>query len=330
MKLAIQILTSIILCAGIALAQSPASKPHPGVVLFEQAKFDEAIASLEKATKSPEYATDPEIWNYLGLAYMANNEPRKSRKAFEKSVELNPSSSVYQGNLGYALLVSGLPDKATLAVEKTLKLDPKNSSAYRTRAILNLWSAQLDSAEADVNRAIELDPKNSSAYLLKSEVIVAKLNANIAGGGTLKGEVPSFKRAAETLEAGIAHCASCPDRTRLESELDSITAFYHHYEKSMSDASAPQDKVTPLRIRDRPAANYSDRAQANNVEGTVRLTVLLGASGRVEGVLVRKGLGYGLDELAIAAARKIKFEPKKRNGKPESTVITIDYSFSSF
>lgn len=42
------------------------------------------------------------------------------------------------------------------------------------------------------------------------------------------------------------------------------------------------------------------------------------------------GLGYGLDELAFKAARRIVFQPKMKDGKPVSTVVTLEYGFSIY
>lgn len=50
-------------------------------------------------------------------------------------------------------------------------------------------------------------------------------------------------------------------------------------------------------------------------------------TGKVENVLVLKSLGYGLDEKAIEACRKIKFEPAKRNNQAVSVVKRIQYNF---
>jgi protein TonB len=60
------------------------------------------------------------------------------------------------------------------------------------------------------------------------------------------------------------------------------------------------------------------------------LAILLGASGRVERILVLKRLGYGLDEQAVKAAQQIKFEPKKKDGVPVSTVVIFDYGFNIY
>lgn len=87
-------------------------------------------------------------------------------------------------------------------------------------------------------------------------------------------------------------------------------------------------KVTiPLRIISKPQAKYTEDARTNNVQGSVRLKVVLLASGQVGSITPVTQLPHGLTEQAIAAARLLKFEPAKVNGVPVSKTITIDYSF---
>jgi hypothetical protein len=41
-------------------------------------------------------------------------------------------------------------------------------------------------------------------------------------------------------------------------------------------------------------------------------------------------LGDGLDQQARNAALEIEFEPKKIDGRPVSTVVTVDYGFDLY
>ena len=73
------------------------------------------------------------------------------------------------------------------------------------------------------------------------------------------------------------------------------------------------------------------------VEGTVRLKVVFLESGEVGDVTFvsesskkKKLSKAGLVAKAIEAARNIKFEPAKRNGKSVTTVATVEYTFSIY
>jgi protein TonB len=66
---------------------------------------------------------------------------------------------------------------------------------------------------------------------------------------------------------------------------------------------------------------YSQEARAASIEGVVKLELTIDASGHVVGVKVVKGLGYGLDEAAVAAAKQWTFKPATKCGKPVASVV---------
>lgn len=88
--------------------------------------------------------------------------------------------------------------------------------------------------------------------------------------------------------------------------------------------------TTPLNILSKPRAQYTDEARQAQIQGTVVLKVTLLANGTIGSVVPVSRLGYGLTEKAIAAAREIKFEPKKVNGQAVSVTKTIEYNFNIY
>ena len=95
-------------------------------------------------------------------------------------------------------------------------------------------------------------------------------------------------------------------------------------------ALPPKGVTTAFKIISRPRASYTDAARTANVQGSVFVKVTLLASGAIGSVTAVKGLPNGLTEQAIAAARQIKFEPKKINGIPQATIVTFEYTFSIY
>ncbi|HVH72391.1 MAG TPA: energy transducer TonB [Candidatus Dormibacteraeota bacterium] len=65
-----------------------------------------------------------------------------------------------------------------------------------------------------------------------------------------------------------------------------------------------------------PNPAYTMEARMLKVEGDVVLEVVFLASGHLQVTRVLSGLGHGLDEAAIQAAKEIRFRPAKRNGQP--------------
>jgi len=88
--------------------------------------------------------------------------------------------------------------------------------------------------------------------------------------------------------------------------------------------------TSPLKIISKPRPGYTDAARTNNVQGSVRLKVTFLASGAIGSVTPVTRLPHGLTEQAIAAAKQIRFEPKKINGVAQSVVVTVDYGFNIY
>ena len=81
-------------------------------------------------------------------------------------------------------------------------------------------------------------------------------------------------------------------------------------------ARAPSANDTEVEILSKPKPVYTDDARALHLEGDVVLDVVFEASGTVRVLGVATGLGHGLDEAAVVAAKKIQFNPAKRDGTP--------------
>jgi TonB family protein len=71
-----------------------------------------------------------------------------------------------------------------------------------------------------------------------------------------------------------------------------------------------------VEILSKPKPVYTDEARALKLEGDVVLDVRFEATGKVVVLGVASGLGHGLDEAAADAARKIQFNPARRDGSP--------------
>lgn len=95
--------------------------------------------------------------------------------------------------------------------------------------------------------------------------------------------------------------------------------------KPKDECDEPLVKPKPKGV---PSPAYTSAAREANVEGKVRVEVSVGADGSVTSARVISGLGYGLDEAALAAARRATFEPATRCGKPVAATFVIAMRFS--
>ena len=73
---------------------------------------------------------------------------------------------------------------------------------------------------------------------------------------------------------------------------------------------------------------YTDDARGAQIEGKVRIEITVGTDGTVSAVRVIQGLGHGLDEAALEAARGSTFEAGTKCGKPIAMTFTIGMRFS--
>lgn len=72
---------------------------------------------------------------------------------------------------------------------------------------------------------------------------------------------------------------------------------------------------------------YTDDARAAGIEGRVRVQVTIDSAGAVLSSTVVSGLGHGLDESAIAAAKRMTFNAATRCGKPVQSTFVISMRF---
>jgi TonB family protein len=86
----------------------------------------------------------------------------------------------------------------------------------------------------------------------------------------------------------------------------------------------PPAKPKPISV---PQPGYTPDAQAAAIEGKVRVQITVDETGKVVDVKLLQGLGHGLDEAALLAARSATFEPALHCGKPTRATFTLGMRF---
>jgi TonB family protein len=301
---------------------------HPGIQAFRAGKVDEAIKLLEKAKGEDAYKEDADIWNTLGLAYIEKKDLKKAEKSFDKAVDLQPTSTANRINLAYVLLINGKPGKTLDHTAKVLKTEPDNYTALYLNGKAALWTAKLDLSQKSAERMIAVQGSDARGYLLRSEVLLNRIGTT----NDREMQIEILQKAVATLKDGLANSKTSRFTTELTEELENTAAIERYFSRSKGGFTpigpvAPEPGVTPLKIISKPRPEYTNEARNSLVSGVIVAAVLFGASGKVENVLIIKRLGAGLDQQAVRAARGIKFEPVKENGKPVSVVKLVEYSF---
>ncbi|MGA2361933.1 MAG: sulfatase-like hydrolase/transferase [Candidatus Aminicenantales bacterium] len=152
-----------------------------GIVLAERGRNDEAIGVLQKASGMIDW--DPELWNYLGVAYWNKGDLANAVTAYEHALSLDPKYAVVLSNLGtvQASLAMKKKDVTTLRramdyFKRAIESDPRDASAYNGLGAAYLMLGNVDAAISCWGQAIEIDPGHrfalynlGTAYLDKGD-----------------------------------------------------------------------------------------------------------------------------------------------------------------
>jgi TonB family protein len=84
------------------------------------------------------------------------------------------------------------------------------------------------------------------------------------------------------------------------------------------------------RVLLKPEPQYTEEARRNQITGTVILRVVFSKFGEVTEIRAIQALPSGLTERAIAAARKIRFLPAMKEGRPVSVYMQLEYNFNLY
>jgi protein TonB len=87
------------------------------------------------------------------------------------------------------------------------------------------------------------------------------------------------------------------------------------------------EPTTKPRRKGGPQPSYTQNARQAEIEGQVRVQVTVDESGHVIAAQIANGLGYGLDEAALAAAKRWTFDPATKCGNPVVGATTLLFGF---
>lgn len=85
--------------------------------------------------------------------------------------------------------------------------------------------------------------------------------------------------------------------------------------------------VTPPKVIQAPDPEYTEEARSARIEGDVILWIIIDPKGSVRGIKITRCVGYGLDESAVQAVSRWKFEPAKKDGQPVTVQLNVDVVF---
>ena len=320
-----------------------AEERERGIELYRQGEMKEAVKALRAAVKQDK--NDGEAWHYLSLALSREGDTRGARKAVEKAVKLRPDFAPARAALAYLLLLSNKLRDALREAEATLRLDPHNAEAHYVASAFYLSQYEPDRALEEIEAALKAKPDFAAAFLFKSQVLLGLMakqtsvppasppspEARAQAAGRAKS---LYRQAAESLERFFQLTPSPPDAKVWREQLENLRVFAENAPQDGLSADrtvfSPSELTTKAQILTRPEPSYPEEARQANVEGTVVLRAVFAADGAVQNMLVLRALPYGLTERAMAAARRIKFVPATKDGRPVSQFIQIEYNFNLY
>ncbi len=86
-------------------------------------------------------------------------------------------------------------------------------------------------------------------------------------------------------------------------------------------------ETIPLQTNLIARPTYPQYAQMMKKEGTVRLQATIGKDGIPKDIQVLTNLGYGLEEAVVAAVKKSRYIPAKKNGTAIDCLVEIQFEF---
>ncbi len=152
-----------------------------GIVLAESGRNDEALAVLNRASGIIDW--DPELWNYVGVAYYNKGELDKALSSYEKALSLDPKYALVLANLGTVQFSLAMRNRDREALRKALDYferavaaDPRYAGGYNGLGAIRSLNGDREGAIQAWSKAVELEPDHrfalynlGKAYLVQGD-----------------------------------------------------------------------------------------------------------------------------------------------------------------
>jgi TonB family protein len=306
-------------------------------------------ADVQATIRSAQSQRDPAMLDKIASAAENQRNFDVARKVLEAALEIRgeisgKNSAEYGMGLlklaGLELRQHGLLATASLysRAAEVLQNRPEAAVALIRLGEIAMANKDLDSAAALFQKAQTSDPsKAAQAMLWLADVRARQGNADEADAlfkSAIATEDPKslneavamsmyatfLKRQGRTEEA-----ANYLDRAKQVYMASSVRP-----NTSPAGASGPYrigGPVTAPRVLSKIEPEYSEEARLAALQGTVVLSVVIGADGMAQDIVVARPLGLGLDDKAVAAVSQWRFQPGTRGGEPVPVFATIEVNF---
>ena len=233
-----------------------------------------------------------------------DDEWGRAQSEIRHALALKPESAEANFVAAQVYWHEGARSMAIDSLTKAIETQPIFPEAHFLLAQCLKESNKLEKAREEVNIALSQSTPLFSAYRLLAEIDIAK--------GDFEGAITSLETALR-----FSPATDGEDAARLREQIEQSREFAENLKRFavLEAGQKAPDVIRPV-LLNLAQPRYTEEARALKIQGTVSMGVLVTENGDVDSVLIFRGLGHGLDEQAADVARKLKFAPATRSGKP--------------
>lgn len=324
--IAIFSLTLLFLCPVLAQPQDQVNAD--AAAAMKAGNFDKAAKLYKKLTKAE--PNNAEAWYQLSLAYLADKKDEKAADALEKATTINTKEPRYWRTSASVLISIDRVARAEIAAKKLIELQPNVADSYYFYAFISILKEEFLTAETQIEKMIALNPSSPDPYFLRGSLYLRQVP-----DGQYQNRAETFQKADAAFQRYTELNKNGPLAVTVQEQIAAVRWFANFYKKRgdstpKDSGQSPAEPGTKLAVKKAKAPDYTQEARGTGLSGIVILLVAFRADGTIGTILVLRGLGYGMTEKAVEAAKQIKFEPVIKNGVPVDVVRRVEYSFSVY
>jgi len=269
------------------------------------------------------------------MGYVAFRERNfeEARRSYEQALQLDPQSYLAHYYFAASAMKRSadqkkLPDAAGLATIETslrtaIKLSPSFAPACDVLGVfLSLRAKTSEEGHQWTQKAIQLDPSSVEFRVDDANVLIG---------------MKKNREAIEELEASLKMAHTSEQIAEVQTVLQAAQQFEVESAKMNTASRTSKPKiignasgVVSARAIYSPQPEYTEEARQAKLEGTCAVSFMIGIDGKPTNIVVTKKLGMGLDQKAVEAVSKWRFEPARRYGRPVPMRLNLSLGFKLF
>ena len=159
----------------LALKMDPGNSEalyHLGRVLYQQNRFDEAIAAFEEVLKRE--AGNEKAQDNLGLSLEGKNDVDAAIAAYQKAITLDRAASLHSEqpylDLGIVLAKSNKPSEAISPLQSAKEINPTSAKVRYELGKTYFTLGQFESARGEAEEAARLNPQDAPCHYLLGRI----------------------------------------------------------------------------------------------------------------------------------------------------------------